>query len=499
MGRTLTNNFILQYARETTFSVIPTSGWKTLEPNAVTTFGATITTVDRSPISQYKQRRKGAITDLDSALEFDADMTIEHFDDFVEGFCFSNFVGPLAVVPTSATAPSTYNIPDITPETPLPAGTLIYARGFANAVNNGLKEVDAGSTTTTIVITDTDLITETAPTNALIEVAGVRTTAGDLDINADGNITSGVLDFTTLGLKVGQGIWVGGDAALNRFTAVNNAGFCRIVSIATNLLIVDKTSFDFTAEANTTQAVDLYFGRFVRNVSVEDADYQEIYFTFEGAYDNLSETSPGNPSYEYARGNYCNTLGWDMPLTDKATFTASFIGLDTDVPTDTRATGADTPVLPLQTSPFNTSTDFARLRVQNVDQTGLTTDFKSLTLTINNNVSPEKVLGLIGAKYINTGNFEIDMETQLVFTDPAVVAAIRNNDTVTMDFAVTNDNGAILVDIPSMTLGAGDKEFPVNESILINITAQAFGDPILNTSIGFSKFPYKPGFEPSTP
>jgi hypothetical protein len=495
MGRSLTNNFILQYARETTFGVIPTSGWKTLEPNAITTFGANITTVERSPISQYKQRRKGAITDLDSSAEFDADMTIEHFDDFIEGFCFSNFVGPLAVVPTSVTAPSTYNVPTITP---LVANDLIYVRGFVNAANNGLKVV-ASSTANTIVITDADLITETAPTNALIEVAGVRTAAGDLDINIDGNITSGVLDFTTLDLTVGQGIWVGGDAALNRFTAVNNAGFCRIVSIDANLLIIDKTSFDFAEEVNTTQEVDLYFGRFVRNRPVDDADYQEISFTIEGAFDNLSETSPGNPSYEYARGNYCNTLGWDMPLTDKATFTASFIGLDTDVPTDTRATGADTPVLPLQTSPFNTSTDFARLRVQNADQTGLTTDFKSLTLTINNNVSPEKVLGLIGSKYINTGNFEIDMETQLVFTDPAVVAAIRNNETVTMDFAVTNDNGAILIDVPSMTLGAGDKEFPVNESILINITAQAFGDPILNTSIGVSKFPYKPDFEPSTP
>ena len=45
------------------------------------------------------------------------------------------------------------------------------------------------------------------------------------------------------------------------------------------------------------------------------------------------------------------------------------------------------------------------------------------------------------------------------------------------------------VDIPSMTLGGGDREFPVNESVLINTTAQAFGDPVLNTSIGISIIP----------
>jgi hypothetical protein len=43
-----------------------------------------------------------------------------------------------------------------------------------------------------------------------------------------------------------------------------------------------------------------------------------------------------------------------------------------------------------------------------------------------------------------------------------------------------------------MTLGGGDREFPVNESILVNTTAQAFGDPTLGTSLGVSLFPYAP-------
>jgi hypothetical protein len=61
-----------------------------------------------------------------------------------------------------------------------------------------------------------------------------------------------------------------------------------------------------------------------------------------------------------------------------------------------------------------------------------------------------------------------------------------------MDFAIKNDDGVIFVDIPSMTLGGGDREFPVNESILINTTAQAYGDTTYGGSLGITVFPYVP-------
>jgi hypothetical protein len=70
-----------------------------------------------------------------------------------------------------------------------------------------------------------------------------------------------------------------------------------------------------------------------------------------------------------------------------------------------------------------------------------------------------------------------------------VTAAIRQNTTVTMDFILQNDDGAIAVDLPSITLGGGDREFPANESVLMNVNTQAFADPVLNTSIGVSLFP----------
>ena len=236
----------------------------------------------------------------------------------------------------------------------------------------------------------------------------------------------------------------------------------------------------------------MLFGRFVKNVPVDDANFQSQSFQFEAAYPNLD--NPSGDRYEYAKGNFCNTAGFELPLTNKATVSFAFIGTDTEPPvaSGSRATNADSPLSPVQTGAFNTSADIARLRITELDETGLTTDFKSVTLNINNNVSPEKVLGQLGAKFMNTGNFEIDLESQLIFTDYRVVEAIRNNETLTLDFAITNDDGAIVVDIPALTLGGGDREFPVNESVLVNTTAQAFGDATYNASLIVSLFPFVP-------
>lgn len=491
MGRTLTNNFSLQYAIEQSIGVLPGSPtWKLLEPNAIGGFGATISTVARSPISKNRQRRKGTITDLDSAVEFDADLTLEHFIDFIEGFMFANFVGPIKVVPTAVTA-SAFTVP--TMAAAVPQNTLIYARGFTNAANNGVHLVDTGGTTTSIPVVGGGLVAESPPAsqNVSVEICGFRTAAGDLDVDASGNLVSTALDFADLDLTAGQFIWIGGELAINQFTNAENTGFARVVSIATNLLTLDKKGQTFVTEANTTQLVDLFFGQFIKNVGVDDAEYLERSFQFEGAYDNLEYPGPGD-AWEYAKGNFCNTMGFELPLTNKATINFGFVGTDTEPPTTSRATGADTPVNPVQTGAFNTSADIARLRIIEVDETGLTTDFKSLNVNLNNNVSPEKVLGTLGAKFMNTGNFEVDIEAQLLFSNPAVVEAIRQNRRLTMDFSIQNDDGAIMVDIPSLTLGGGGRDFPVNESILINTTAQAYGDTTFGNSLSVSMFPFVP-------
>jgi hypothetical protein len=518
MGRTLTNNTSLAYAIQQSFGVLGASpAWKLLEPNSISQFVPTITTVPRGPISPSRQRRKGTITDLDSSVEFEADLTLDSWLDFVEGFIFAQATNHrLASGALRQAVAADATLPILTTEgysfsalaSAIPVGALVFTRGFdVNAVNNGLKEVTASNTTEVEVDGGASGILDEDPGNtgfATLETAGFRFTDLAWDDTAK-TLTSATVDPSTIGLTPGQLIYVGGLTATEQFT--NGTAWARVVTVGSGVgqpITVDKVTNDLGTGLDgggneAADAVDLLFGQFIRNVPVSDGSFLERYFQFEAGWPNLYETEPPTPvanpdGFEYALDNLCNTLGINTPGQDKATFTANLVGTDTEPPVDnaSRKTNASTPAEPVQTTAFNTSADFARLRIQDVDENGLTTDLTEMTTTLGNGVTPEKVLGVLGARFLNYGNFEVDIETVALFSSPLVIARIRSNTTVTMDWILENDDGVIGIDIPSMTLGNGGRDLPVNESVKVNLTGQAFLDPVLGTSIGVSTIPVIP-------
>lgn len=514
MGRVLTNNTSLGYTIETALGVAGTV-WFLLETNAISNFGADITTVARDPISRNRQRRKGTVTDLDSAVEFDEDLTLSSFRDFIEGFAFVTGINSdvTGLISTAAeTTTDTYTIAAInaTQAEKFEVDTLIWVAGFNTAANNGLKalDLDAVDTATSLAVAENLADEASPPANARISFAGHRVATVDVVTwtwsgaakQATMNLTGLGTLLIQLGLTVGENIHIGSILNAGELVIVNafeNAaandmfGYARVVSITADDVVLDKVdaALQFTDATDPATAVDILFGEFIRNVATNSAEFLERSFQFEAEFPNLDVG--GGSEFQYALGNFCNTAAFNLPLTDKATVTFGFIGTDTENPVvaGSRKTGASAATNPNDTGAFNTSADIARLRITEVDEDGITTDFKSITMTLNNNVSPEKVLGQLGAKFMNSGNFEVDIEAQLVFTDGVVIDKIRDNETVTMDFILKNADGIIAVDVPAMTMGGGDREFPVNESVLINTTGLAFQDPTLGTSIGISIMP----------
>lgn len=537
MGRVLTNNFSLSYAVQSAFNVFTTAAgdWKLLEPNEVTNFGPTITTVARRPISKIRGARKPTVTDLDAAVEFSADLTLDSFIDFIEGFCFSVAVNKeIRLFPTAVDGTTdSYTIPalvagaeDKLDFTAGAVSTLVYARGFTSPTNNGLKALDANiaASATSIGVTDTGLVDETVTANtqlAMLDLAGLRVlaTSGDLTWNWDApvagqaTLTSAAdVDATggwaSLGVVVGMFIHVGSpDASGVATNAFQNSvahdmyGWARVIGVTNDTLTLDKVDAALQFDDATAPAtdVDILFGMFVRPVNSDSAEYIEKVFIFEGAWPNLFETDPPTPvanpdGFEYVLNAYCNAFTWEMPLTDKSTASFSFVATNSEPPVSgaagqLRRTGADTPLEPVQTAALNTSSDITRLRITDVDEAGLTTDFKNLSVSINNNDSPEKVLGLLGARAVNIGDLIITIEGNILFTSAAVIARVRNNTTVTMEMIVKTDDGAIVTDIPSMSLGNGGRELPVNESVQVALTGEAFIDATLGTVIGISILP----------
>jgi len=198
--------------------------------------------------------------------------------------------------------------------------------------------------------------------------------------------------------------------------------------------------------------------------------------------------------YEYAEANRVNSMAFSFPGQSKATAAFGLIGTDTPVPTSSQASGNR--LEPYLTDAFNTSSDIARLILAKADETGLTSYFKSLDLTIENNVSPEKTLGTLGATFMNFGDFVVTGSAQILFTSTDVVTAIRDNETVAMYFSIGNDDGTLYFDIPSMTLGSGTKGFPRNETVTIDISSTAFEDDFFGYCLGITEFPYVPRTNP---
>jgi len=486
MGVVKTNNFSLAYAIEDSLGVLTSQVWKLLEPNDIGAWGGQLTTTPRDPISNRRQRRKGVSTDLESNVEFEHDLTIAGFDDFAEAFVFANYQDEMEPTITGCDTDSYTVSPIMT--TAFIQDMLVYVRGASNAANNGLKEVATGATTADIPVEET-LVTETFSGNVTMEVAGFRGASGDLEITVSGTtatLTSTAADFTDWRLSVGQLIHIGGIGTSRNFTTTSY-GYARVTAIAANTLSLDKLDSTIATVGSNSDTVDILFGKFLKNVSVNDSKYLERSFHFEGDFPNL-----GSARYEYAKGNVPNSMGVNLPETDKATIAFSFVGQDTDPPTASRLAGASSALLPNRTAAFSTATSISRLRVTEVDETGITTDFKECNLILNNTASGEKVLAYLGNKYINTGNFEVDLEGTVLFTSDGVISAIRNNTTVTMDFIVFNGDGAVSIDIPSMTLGDGQREFARNESIKAALAGMAFEDDTLGTSIGITVFPLVP-------
>lgn len=499
MGKVNTNDIELNYAREATPGVLPAQpAWRTLEPNNIPVFGNEYKTTARNPISKDRQRRKGAVTDMDSPLELEGDFTLSHFRDFIEAFCYCNAVGPEAYDAGNATGTG-YTVAALTAAqagrmiySAAGAKTLVYARGYAKAANNGLKPLNAAVNTNGTEVKVAGNAVEVAPTDTVVEVAiaGIRGKAADLEIDANGDLISTELDFTTLGLSAGQSIYIGGDAAANQFAQAANSGFARIESIAANKIELNRRKQDFVVDNGAGKSIDILFGQFVRNVAVDHADYAQITNQMEMASPNLADN--GDTLYDYSTGNYADAMVVGLPLTEKATIKFGFVGLDTKDPVAARATNADAAKGGVQLGAFGTASDLARLRVLDADETGLSTDFKSLTMNLKNNMAGEKVLGKLGPKYVNAGNLEIDVEFEAIFTNADVITRIRNNGTIGLDFALHNGDGAAYIDFPSGTLEGGKRNFKENESVTINATFMAHKDATLGTSLGVSLFPYVP-------
>jgi hypothetical protein len=475
--------------------------WFQLEPNGASKFGPEVKTVARTPISKNLQRLKGKVTELDSGVTFAHDLTFELLHRMLPNALFAQFAntptkGPqngAPFYPTGVTA-TEYTVPALGD---VPNGTILWASGFGVAGNNGKKVAAGGSTGVALKAAGLAIEAVTVPDqNASVYVCGVVGAASDISIDVTAGVVtleSAVLDFTSLGWNEGQFIRVGGTDAGTFFATAGDNGYARIAKggLSAHACVLDKWATTPVTDAGTGKTIELYFGPFIHNVPIDSSLYYFRTMMVEETLPELGGT--GVPEFWYAEGNLVDEMALNFPLANKGDAVFTLKGTNSFPPDTSRETGADHARVAVLNDAFNTSSEMLRLRSTLLDETGITADFLSANLTIKNNVSPKKVLGTLGAKYMNRGYIEVELDSEILFTTDDVPGVIRANTTVTAELGFLSSEGqGFFVDFPAATMGDGAQNLPAHDQVALKLKLSAHKSTVYGTSVSFSMFPFAP-------
>lgn len=494
------NSTGLRIAEESSLAVLPgTPIWYPLEPNSYSDFGGEIATVARDPINASRQRKKGVTTDLDASGGFNQDLTQNNLTRFMPGFFFAAPHEQPTTAPLDSAALLMTAVDSVNKEYEAASGLgifgsgdIILASGFTNAGNNGIKTV-TGSTAGTVVVSES-LVAETPTSAAKLEVVGFKFPSADVAISlVSGNqvrLTSAATTMTGLGLAAGDWVFLGGDAVGTKFA--NNQGFARVSEITATYLTFDKTSWEGVLEAGTGLTIHLYFGNVTKNESNPSLIVRRTYQLER----TLGSDNDGVMS-EYLVGAVPNELTVNVAQADKVTVDLSFVATDNEQRTGAEAVKSGTrPSLPASDDAFNTSSDFSRIKLaalSAVDSSPvpLFAFATELSLTLTNNVTPNKAIAVLGAFDTTAGTFEIGGSLTAYFADVTAVQAVRNNADITLDMILVKNNAGLLFDIPLMSLGGGRLNIEKDQSITLPLEMMAAESSFGHTLL-FQSFSYLP-------
>lgn len=491
----------LRFAEEETPGALPGSPvWYPLEPNSYNDFGGALATIARNPINQSRQRKKGTITDLDASGGFNQDLTQNNLTRIIQGIMFADIREKKSTIPMNGTAIPITGVTTAA-ETYAAASGLdtflvnhyILASGFSTALNNGLKRVlTAGAAALTVA---TNLADEASPpATAKLEAVGYRFASATLDVTTTGDLprlvrASGAFDFLTLGLIPGEWIYLGSDEVSHAFT--NNNGFARVNAVAASYIELDKTDWTPAAEVGTGLTISIFFGSCIKNESDPDDIVRRTYQLER----TLGEDDDGTMS-EYLVGAVANEFSMNIAQADKVTVDLSFVATDneqrsgaTDVKTGDRPTIVNA-------DPFNTTSDFTRIKLAIVEDddsapSPLFAFATEINISLNNNVQPNKAVGVLGAFDTSAGTFEVGGSLTAYFADVAGIAAVRENADVTLDIAMVKANAGLLLDIPLLSLGNGRLNIEQDQAVTLPLDVAA-AESKFNHTMLMNFFPYLP-------
>ena len=230
------------------------------------------------------------------------------------------------------------------------------------------------------------------------------------------------------------------------------------------------------ADTAAAKTIQVFFGRVLKNET--GTDIVRRTYNVERQLGAPDDASPTEIQSEYLVGATPNEMTLNIPTSDKAMIDLAFVAMDHETRTGAVGIKSGTRAAAIEESAFNTSSNVPLINLAVVSDTDenptpLFAFAEEMSIVINNNVSPDKAIGVLGGFDASYGNFEVNGSMTAYFMDVNSIAAIRNNSDVTMDMHLVKENAGITVDVPLMSLGDGRLDATQNEAIRIPLSQEA--------------------------
>jgi hypothetical protein len=322
-------------------------------------------------------------------------------------------------------------------------GHLIRTTGFTAAGNNGLFRITTGSATVPAV--GNSLLTDEAapPGTARVKVIGFQGVASDINATATG-LSSSTLNFTTLGLAVGQWVKIGGTGAAFRFVTAALNGWARVTAIAANALTLDNLPVGWTTETGTDLTIRVFFGDRIKNGTTT------IGMTIERGF--LGQTVP---TYIVQRGMVVGELTLDATSKQKLNGVATFLGMGgaqstttLDASPDAAPSVADYPIMA------------ANVNVGRIAEAGAAVAagnwVRAIQVRLNNNLRALESVDEASPVDIGDGAFDVEVTADTYFGSNSLYTKLLAGTVTNMNFRVAKENRALVFGFPRLTAMEGN-------------------------------------------
>jgi hypothetical protein len=384
--------------------------------------------------------------------------------------------------------------------------TQLTLTNLANAINQtgaGVPgtDYDAASTPANAYVTATSDATHLNLTARVGGAVGNVITTTETCVNASfGGATlsggTGGRSFDSFGLIPGEFVFVGDDPAVNQFFNVVDTGFCRVRSVNSQYLELDKTQHIMVADDGTNtgaggtgQNIRIFFGRVAKNESDSTLIIKRS-IQLERTLGQPDDASTATQA-EYLLRGIADQMKLDCKTADIVRLELDFLCNTNELRTSAQGVKPGTRPTLADADAFNSTSDIAFTKLAivtsaNACPTPLFSFFTDLVLDLKNNVKQNKAVSVLGAFDSTAGFFQVGANLTGYFTDVAEMQAVKDNKSITLETHFVKFNAGITVDLPLVTLGKALADVKLNEAIMIPLQSDAATAKIIDPSLDYT-------------